>query len=244
VAHDYVVPTKKNRHVGSMQNDTFASSGPQSHSIIADREAENYTWNKGLSYGETYKDPTNEEMDASRNQLGEFMRNYGNAYPNAIVAHEPAYAAYEASRKAAARKHTRRIAAIERRFAGMYEDDIAKAKEFSVKQVEQLQSLRAQGRLSKKEHNIRSAIVKDSADAAVRTFMEKKEEWKKFAVRAATDRYDAGIEAAKQTFAGAMAAVTPVARASTLPFPNRLRNATRKARNERALQRATARNGN
>jgi len=242
VANNYVVPTKKNRRVSSMQNDSFVSPGPQSHAIIAAREAENSNWNKSLSYAETYNDPTNEERDDSRTQLGEFMRNYGNAYPNAIVAYDAAYAAYEADHKAADRKHNRRIAAIERKYSSMFEEDIVNAREFSVKQIEQLKSLRLQGRLSKKEHDIRSAIIKDSTDAAIRTFMEKKDDWRKFAIRASTDRYDAAIEATEQEFVKAMSAVKPIPRASTLPFPNRLRNATIKARNERQLRRATVKN--
>jgi len=232
--NQYAVPTKQNRGVKSMQSANFSSPGPQSHALIESRETGTYDWNRGLSYAETYADPSAEESRAARRTLGIMMRNYGNAYPNAIVAYEPAYAAYHESRDAAVKRYNKRVAAVDRDYPVVYEDEKAAATQFGIKQTKQLRDLLAAGRLSEDEYNLRSGIVKTSTEASLAGIIKKKEDWKKFATRDATDRFDAAIERAEQQFAATMAVVKPIPRGPRKVFANRLRNATRKAANETA----------
>jgi len=234
--NNYAVPTKKNRGVVSMQSPDFVSPGPQSHAVIESRETGNYGWNRGLSYAETYVDPTDDERRSNRRKLSALMQTYGNAYPNAIVAYEPAYAAYHETRDAAVKKYNKRVAAIDRDYSGVYEDEKAAATQFGIKQMKQLQDLRAAGRLSDDEYRLRSGMVKTSTEGALAAIIKKKEDWKKFATRDATDRFDAAIEAAEQQFTQAMGVVKPIPRGPRKAFANRLRNATLKAQNENALR--------
>jgi len=226
--NQYAVPTKQNRGVKSMQSENFSSPGPQSHAVIVARETGNYGWNRGLSYAETYADPTEEEKRDTRRKLSALMQTYGNAYPNAIVAYEPAYAAYHESRDAAVKKYNKRVAAIDRDYPVVYEDEKSAATEFGIKQMKQLQDLLASGRLSEDEYRLRSGIVKTSTEASLAGIIKKKEDWKKFATRDATDRFDAAIERAEQQFTVAMGVVKPIPRGPRKAFANRLRNATRK----------------
>jgi hypothetical protein len=235
--NNYTVPTKQNRGVKSMQSANFSSPGPQSHALIESRETGTYDWNRGLSYAETYADPSAEESREGRRTLGIMMRNYGNAYPNAIVAYEPAYATYHASRDAAVKRYNKRVAAVDRDYPVVYEDEKAAATQFGIKQTKQLRDLLAAGRLSEDEYRLRSGIVKSSTEASLAGIMKKKEDWKKFATRDATDRFDAAIEAAEQEFTRSMDVVKPVPRVPRKAFANRLRNATRKAANETAALR-------